>query len=98
MAVASKTTGPVSLMQRFRALTERVLLEAAQDEMRRTYAEFCAEPARDGGILKIVLKGVFVPVYRWVPWRIRQVFMQRLLMKPVQRWAPVFPTKRNEER
>lgn len=91
MPVAVKKSGRASLMQRFRASTERALLEAAQDEMRRSHPGLCAEPARAGGISKIALRGVFVPVYLRIPWRIRRALMQRVLVRPVQRWAPVFP-------
>ena len=51
--------------------SERYLLEAAQEKLARRYLARPG-PAHPGGPADFFWRRVFVPVYRLLPWRLRQ--------------------------
>ncbi|MGZ4431908.1 MAG: hypothetical protein ACXVYV_09735 [Gaiellales bacterium] len=81
-----------NLKQRLRGQSEEYLRLAALDELRRRHPEGTTEPFRRSG--GIFWRRVFVPVYRVLPWSLKQAAM-RLLGMTAKGWTP--PARRTGE-
>jgi hypothetical protein len=76
-----------SLLQRFRVWSERILIEAAQDEVQRKYPQAGARPLRRGRLRSILRTG-FKVSFRLVPAAIRNRLMRAMLVRKGQDWNP----------
>lgn len=66
--------------------SERYLLEAAQEDMARRYLNRGA-PVGSRGIEALFWRRVFVPIYRRIPWTIRQRVIQAMPGSHRRRWT-----------
>ncbi len=76
-----------SLLQTFRVWSERILIEAAQDELHAKYPKHAARPLRRGR-LRSVLRVGFKVAFRLVPTPIRNRIMRWMLIRKGQDWSP----------
>lgn len=75
------------LKARLRERAEHHLRIAAMDELRRRYPAGTAEPYRDSG--SWFWRRVFVPLYRSVPWTVKERAMHALRMTAESSgWTP----------
>lgn len=93
MPITTRKTTPPSLLQQFRAFNERLMMDAAQEDMWRKYPDACARPPRPIGLLRPLLRAVFVPLFRLTPYGVRRWLMQLIFVRPPQRWAPAAPLR-----
>lgn len=68
-----------------RGNSERYLLEAAQEKMAERYLDR-AGPVGGFGLEAIFWRRLFVPVYRRIPWPIRQKVIQAMPGSHKQTW------------
>lgn len=87
MPVTSRTKPKLSPLQRFRATTERMLIEAAQEDLYRKYPGTSAPP-RPRGLGYRVLRTAFVTLFRLAPASLRRWGMRLLFLRREQRWSP----------
>jgi hypothetical protein len=80
------------LKQRLREQSEEYLRLAALEDLRRRHPEGTTEPYRRGG--GVFWRRMFVPVYRRLPWSLKQRAM-RLLGMTAKGWTP--PARRSGE-
>jgi len=85
-AVIRKQT-KFSLLQRFRAWSERILIEAAQDEVYNKYPQAGVKPLRRGAFRSFLRTG-FKIGFRIVPAPIRNRMMRVMLVRKGQDWSP----------
>jgi len=78
---------PYNFIQRFRKLSERALIEVAQDEMYRKYPDTAVPPIKRQWWVRIVRWG-FKTGYRMVPPRLRSRIMSIMLIRKGQGWDP----------
>jgi hypothetical protein len=76
-----------------RANSERYLLESAQTEMARRYLGRPG-PAGERGLVPGLWRHVFVPVYRRLPWGLRQSLMHAMPGSHRQVWRQRAPRPR----
>lgn len=76
-----------SLLQRFRKYSERALVEVAQEEMARKYADVAIPPVKRQWWVRIVRWG-FKTGYRMVPAPLRSRIMSIMLIRKGQGWDP----------
>lgn len=70
--------------------SERYLLEAAQERLARRYLGR-EGPVGRGGSGDVFWRWVFVPVYRRLPWRLRQAVIVALPGSHRRRWSGLSP-------
>ncbi len=75
-----------SLLQRFRAWSERMLIEAAQEDMYRKYPGTAARPMRRG-TLRRAIQILFKTAFGIVPVPIRDRIMHLMLVRKGQDWT-----------
>lgn len=92
MPITAKNPPPPSLMQRFRASTEIILMEVAQEAMARNYPGAGVRPAHKSGLWYTLLRIFFLPGFRLTPWPIRQKMMSLFFVHKEQNW-PAQPWK-----
>lgn len=92
MPITTRKPAPTGLMQKFRALTEGLLLEVAQEAIRRDYPRAAARPARKSGFIYILMRIFFLPGYRLTPWPLRRKLMSLFFVHREQQW-PTQPWK-----
>ena len=76
-----------SPVQRFRAWSERILIDAAQEDLHRAYPGISVRP-RHGGAGRKVVRTVFKTGFRLTPRPIRSRLMAFLLIGKGQDWNP----------
>ena len=76
-----------SPLQKFRAWSERILIEAAQDDVQRKYPQAGVRPLRRGRVRSILRTG-FKVSFRLVPRFIRDPLMRIMLVRKGQDWSP----------
>lgn len=76
-----------SPLQAFRVWSERILIEAAQDELQRKYPTTAPRPLRRGR-LRSVLRVGFRTAFRLVPKPLRNRIMRTMLIRKGQDWSP----------
>lgn len=76
-----------SPVQSFRAWSERVLIEAAQEDLHRKYLGTSVQPRRHGAFQSAV-RALFKTVFRLMPLPIRRWAMRFLLVRKGQDWDP----------
>lgn len=86
MPVVTRKAPPASPLQRFRAWSEKMLIEAAQLDLARKYPGTTVAPIRRGP-LHAVVRTVFVTGYRLTPAPLRRWLLRRLLIRREQRWS-----------
>lgn len=86
MPITTRKAAPTTPMQKFRALTEGLLMEVAQEAMRQHYPNIGAPPARKSGLIYTLLRIFFLPGFRLTPWPIRQKLMSLFFVHREQQW------------
>ncbi len=76
-----------SLVQSFRAWSERILIEAAQEDLYRMYPGTAARPLRRG-TRRSAVRFVFKTGFRVVPLPVRRRIMAMMLIRKGQGWDP----------
>jgi len=76
-----------SLVQSFRAWSERILIDAAQEELHRKYPGTSVRPLRRGA-LRSLLRFLFKTSFRLTPLPIRRRAMRAMLVRKGQDWDP----------
>lgn len=95
MPITTRKPVASSLMQRFRLLTEGLLMEVAQEAMLRDYPGLGTRPARKTGLIYTLLRIFFLPGFKLTPWPIRRKMMSLFFVHKEQQW-PSQPWKENE--
>lgn len=86
MPVVATKAPRLTPRQRFRAWSEKMLIEAAQLELARKYPGTAAPPLRRGALHGAV-RTFFVTGFRLTPAPLRRWLVRRLLVRPEQRWS-----------
>jgi hypothetical protein len=76
-----------SIVQSFRAWSERTLIEAAQEDLHRKYPGTSVQPRRHGAFQSAV-RILFKTGFRLTPLPIRRWAMRFLLVRKGQDWDP----------
>lgn len=76
--------GPI---QAFRRWSERILIDAAQEELYRKYPGAATRPRRRGA-LRTAVRLVFATGFRLTPAAIRRRLMRTMLVRRGQDWDP----------
>lgn len=76
----------MSFSQWLRRNSQHYLMIAAHDQVARQHAARAPRPPR--GLKELFWLRLFVPVYRALPWSVRQWIMQSMPGSHRQRWAP----------
>ena len=76
-----------SILQRFRAWSERILIDAAQEDLHRKYPGASGRPLR-GSPLRSAMRLLFKTGFRLTPSPIRRRAMRFLLVRKGQDWDP----------
>ena len=76
-----------SLIQSFRAWSEKILIEAAQEDLYRKYPGTSARPRRRS-TLRRSIRIFFRTGFRLTPPPLRRWIMKRLLVRKGQDWSP----------
>ena len=74
-------------IQRFRAWSERTLIDAAQEDLYRKYPGTAARPRRRGS-LRTAIRIMFTTGFRLTPASIRRRAMRLMLVRKGQDWDP----------
>ncbi len=86
MPITTRQPASPTLLQKFRASTEAILMEVAQESMLRDYPGIGARPARKSGWWYTLLRIFFLPGYRLTPWTIRKKMMSLFFVHKEQQW------------
>lgn len=76
-----------SVIQSFRAWSERILIEAAQEELYRKYPGTAVRPVRRS-TLRRAIRIFFKTGFRLTPLPVRRRLMHRILVRKGQDWSP----------
>ncbi len=95
MPITTRKAAPPSLMQRFRLLTEGLLMEVAQEAMLQDYPGMGTRPAQKTGFIYTLLRLLFLPGFKLTPWPIRRKMMSLFFVHSEQQW-PSQPWKENK--
>jgi hypothetical protein len=85
-AVIRKQT-KYSAVQSFRAWSERILIDAAQEELHRAYPGTSGAPRR-ASLPRSLVRSLFKTGFRLTPLRIRRRVMSVMLIRKGQDWDP----------
>lgn len=85
-AVIRKQT-KYSAIQSFRAWSERILIDAAQEELHRMYPGTSVGPRRAGPV-RSLLRSLFKTGFRITPLPVRRRVMSAMLVRKGQDWDP----------
>ncbi len=69
MAIVGKKSGPTTLLQKFRVLTEGLLMEVAQQAMLGQYPNTGRSPYPKQGLIYTLLRLFFLPGFKLTPGR-----------------------------
>jgi hypothetical protein len=76
----------MSFFQWLRRNSEHYLMIAAHEQVARQYSGRAPRPPR--GLKELFWLRLFVPIYRALPWLVRQRIMQSMPGSHRQQWAP----------
>jgi hypothetical protein len=96
MPITTRKAAPPSPLQKFRSLTEGLLMEVAQEAMLQDYPGTGTRPARKSGLIYTLLRLFFLPGFKLTPWPIRRKMMSLFFVHHEQRW-PAQPWKSQEK-
>lgn len=94
MPITTRKPDSSGLMQKFRVLTEAILMEVAQEAMLRDYPNTGTRPARKSGLIYTLLRIFFLPGFKLTPWPIRRKMMSLFFVHKEQQW-PAQPWKKS---
>jgi len=94
MPITTRKAASSGPMQKFRALTEVVLLETAQEATLKDYPGIGVQPARKSGLIYTLLRIFFLPGFKLTPLSIRRKLMSAFFVHREQQW-PAQPWKEN---
>ncbi len=92
MPITTRKPASPTVMQKFRILTEGLLMEVAQNAVLRDYPGMGAPPARKTGFIYTLLRIFFLPGFRLTPWPIKRKLMEIFFVHREQQW-PAQPWK-----
>lgn len=98
MAIVAKTSRPTTLGQRFRLLTEALLMEAAQKAMLRQYPNTGASPYPKTGPIYALSRFLFLPGFRLTPWPLRRRMMRLFLLRRIPPWPAQASARKGGDR
>jgi hypothetical protein len=87
MPVVIKHETKYSSIQAFRRWSERMLIDAAQEDLYRTYPDAAVRP-RPRGPVRSAVRFVFATGFRLTPAAIRRRVMRAILVRRGQDWDP----------
>jgi hypothetical protein len=76
-----------SMIQSFRRWSEKILIEAAQEDLYRKYPGTAVKPMRRSTLRRAV-RAFFKTGFRLTPLPIRRWIMHRMLVRKGQDWSP----------
>lgn len=88
MAIVGKKSGPTTLLQKFRVLTEGLLMEVAQQAMLGQYPNTGRAPYPKRGLIYTLLRLFFLPGFKLTPWPLRHRMMQLFFVHQQQQGWP----------
>ena len=94
MAIVGKKSTPTTPLQKFRLLTEGLLMEVAQKDMLRQYPNTGASPYPKEGAIYTLLRLFFLPGFKLTPWALRRRMMSLFFV----RQPPAWPVRSGVER
>jgi hypothetical protein len=95
MPITTRKAAPPSGLQKFRVLTEGLLMEVAQEAMAQAYPGAGTRPARKSGLIYTLLRIFFLPGFKLTPWPIRRKMMSLFFVHKEQQW-PAQPWKEQQ--
>jgi hypothetical protein len=88
MAIVGKKASPTTLLQKFRVLTEGLLMEVAQEAMLGQYPNTGRTPYPKQGLIYTLLRIFFLPGFKLTPWPLRHRMMQLFFVHQQQQNWP----------
>ena len=95
MPIVGKKSSP-TLLQKFRLLTEGLLMEVAQEAMLRQYPNTGVPPAPQTGLIYSLLRIFFLPGFRLTPWPLRRRLMSLFFVHQPPPWPAQSVASREE--
>jgi len=95
MPITTRKAASPSLLQKFRMLTESLLMEVAQEAILQNYPGTGVRPARKSGFIYTLLRIFFLPGFKLTPWPIRRKMMSLFFVHQEQQW-PAQPWKEKQ--
>ncbi|MEW5961402.1 MAG: hypothetical protein AB1801_27095 [Chloroflexota bacterium] len=87
LAIVGKKSSSTTPLQKFRLLTEGLLMEVAQESMVGQYPNTGRRPYRKQGLLYTLLRLFFLPGFKLTPWPLRHRLMQLFFVhRQQQNW------------
>jgi hypothetical protein len=87
MPAVIRTQTRYSIIQSFRAWSEKILIEAAQEDLYRKYPGTAIKPLRRS-TLRRAIRVFFKTGFRLTPLSVRSRFMRLMLVRKGQDWSP----------
>jgi hypothetical protein len=97
MAIIGKKSGPTTLLQKFRVLTEGLLMEVAQNSMLSQYPHTGQPPYPKTGLIYTLLRIFFLPGFKLTPWPLRHRMMQLFFVHSQQQGWPKHSWPRSKD-
>lgn len=95
MPITTRKAAPSGPMQKFRMLTEGLLMEVAQEAILRDYPTAGTPPVRKSGLIYTLLRIFFLPGFKLTPWPIRRKLMSLFFVHKEQQW-PAQPWQKSQ--
>lgn len=89
MAIIGKKSSPTTLLQKFRVLTEGLLMEVAQQAMLSQYPNTGQLPQPKQGLIYTLLRIFFLPGFKLTPWPLRHRMMRLFFVHQQQQNWPM---------
>jgi len=96
MPIVSRKPAPPTPLQKFRLLTEGLLMEVAQKDMLRQYPNTGASPYPKEGAIYTLLRLFFLPGFKLTPWPLRRRMMSLFFVQQPPPWPAQSGTKREK--
>lgn len=96
MAIVGKKSTPTTSLQKFRLLTESLLMEVAQKDMLRQYPHTGASPYPKEGAIYTLLRLFFLPGFKLTPWPLRRRMMSLFFVQQPPPWPAQTGAKQEE--
>lgn len=88
MAIVGKKPSPTTPLQKFRVLTEGLLMEVAQQAMLSQYPGTAHPPYPKQGLIYTLLRIFFLPGFKLTPWPLRHRMMRLFFVHSQQQDWP----------
>jgi hypothetical protein len=88
MAIVGEKSTPMTLLQKFRVLTETLLMEVAQEAILNQYPNTGRSPYPNKGLIYTLLRLFFLPGFKLTPWPLRHRMMRLFFVHQQQQHWP----------